>query len=119
MKPVLKREKQMDDTPRVGDMVHYFMPNNSVVPHLAFVTEIHHRDLVGLAVWNGQSLIPKQAMHRKDCQALLDSPMIARRNGYWDFRDTAEARKTMSALLELASSTKQKPATTDQTKTKV
>lgn len=109
----------MSETIRVGDLVYYFLPNNTIKPQMAFVTEIFHEDLISLAVWNGQSLIAKNGMHRKGCQALTESPMIEKRNGYWDYRDTPEARKTMSALLDLASSSKQKPATTDQTKTKV
>lgn len=109
----------MTETIRVSDVVYYYLPNNSIKPQMAFVTDVFHEDLVSLAVWNGNTFVPKNGMHKKGCQSLIDSPMIEKRNGCWDYRDTPEARKTMSALLDLASSSKQKPATTDQPKPKV
>jgi hypothetical protein len=109
----------MVETVRTGDMVYYFLPNNTIKPQMAFVTDVFHEDLISLAVWNGTAFVSKNGMHKKGCQALMDSPLIEKRNGYWDYRETPEARKTMSALLDLASSSKQKPATTDQTKPKV
>jgi hypothetical protein len=86
--------------PRVGDQVYYYGGGNSAVPCAATVVAVFgSADLVNLAVWEVNRFVPKDAIMRHGCQAVVNSPTIAQQRGTWDYRDPPEIRNAISDLV--------------------
>jgi hypothetical protein len=89
------------ETPKIGDTVYFYRPGTAdVVP--ATVTGVFGPDMINVQALECGMSVSKNAIHRKGCQTLLNSPSIAQFQGYWDYRDPPEVREAMRTVIQAA-----------------